>query len=273
MARIAVLPCGPHPVTETLGAVSCDAAPRGGICLLSDARAVDVSHVDQQFASWFAGNEVLARKPLLLGTPMDPLFLALQALDRAAAARGGGPALFAPLDQLLEQGAGGGHAALLPLVLPQAHYLCDKKGVGEEDVFRLSEDRVAAWLTCKVRAAERALRASLDAEVSKAMDDATLRTYAAGIVGESLSERRAADLLRILGVQAAASGENGDSIYGALHASVDREGGKSRKEMQKEAQKAKAKADREEKKRQEAAKVAREHKSITSFFSAKPKSK
>lgn len=128
----------------------------GNIFLLSadNQKTHEVLQFQEKFRSWFVEETVLSDGTLHVTTPVDPVFLMLPYLMKAA--KNG---KFMPLEQIIEDEE-----------FPESHRLCNCQGVqwlhqvadvkGSDDlhVYRYSEEKTLSWLTSKVKRLGRVLQ-------------------------------------------------------------------------------------------------------------------
>jgi len=232
---------------------------------------VEFSAVAQEYATPVYGNWALPGQPLLLGTLVDPLFATLDRLDKLNAPN------FMPLRDLCEAAQCGRNLTTCLSTHPaQLEYLCDMKQVGDEAFYRLSQPRVLAWLVCKVRQTVGGLKDVLKPEVLTQMEGKALDGYAAGILGEYITSPWSDLLLEKLGLKDSsldpASVSTVDASLGFAGFDADPDKKKAGVIMTKaEVTKLREAQKREEKKKQDAIKVAQGTKSIHAFFQKKEK--
>ncbi|GAB4822260.1 hypothetical protein N2152v2_009306 [Parachlorella kessleri] len=160
--------------------------------LLAGNLLQEINWVKQQFSSWFVDDTVVQDGGLYVCTPVDPLFLALPLLERARGAqREGSAGLFCDMEQVL-QGVRPHSVAqqLTSLLAPhQLAWVCDCKLAAGQHYYRLSDEKVLAWLQRKVDQTKASLLASPSSGASFAsMESTGLTAYAAGLLGEYLSD-------------------------------------------------------------------------------------
>lgn len=143
--------------------------------LLRGAQMLEINaHVPyKDRASWFVGEHVHSDGRLYLATPMDPLFLLLPALEQQRGKTSEHTGLFCRRDQLLmalPELDALFRQSLLHIDDIRLDAICDRKPGspdGDESLWRLSDERVLAWLSAKVdRIVARLADASLSANVT-----------------------------------------------------------------------------------------------------------
>jgi ribonuclease H2 subunit B len=203
------------------------------------------------------------------------LFLILPALESTRSSGGN----FCELEHCLEALCltPAASEALTALITPeQMQCICDTKHVGGQQYYRLSDDRLLAWLSVKVEQTKAAL---VDQAAGFAgMDAMGLTVYAAGILGEYLSPEWSTKLSKYLGLPQPGDGAGGSNATGAAappplynpDVAFDRATESKRPRFDpKEAAKAKAQAARAEAKAAKIAKEAAGMRKLSSFFSKK----
>ncbi|CAL5222476.1 g4847 [Coccomyxa viridis] len=154
--------------------------------LLIDGHLQEVNWYKERYRSWFIGDSVLEDGSMYLCTPVDPLFLALPLMESNRMQADGEQGVFCEADQLLQTDADDAHAQLAELLNGSFACLCDMKAAGTDRYYRLSNEKVLAWLRCKVKVLRNAL---VDSSASFAgLGSDSLTVYAVGLLGEYLSE-------------------------------------------------------------------------------------
>lgn len=174
-----------------------------------DAQLYEVKAFQEDYHSWFIGQTVQRDGRLLFITPMDPLYLILPYLVKAANEGG----KFQPLDQVVMDEEFPACSRLLHCThsLASVHHLAEEKEVGSLKFHRYSEEKTLLWLSKKVDRtvaylektnisvgegvkSKAYIRASNDVNTTK---EDYLR-FAHGLVSEYLSEDLKKSLLKHL---------------------------------------------------------------------------
>ncbi|CAI7994497.1 Ribonuclease H2 subunit B [Geodia barretti] len=149
--------------------------------------------------SWLIGDTVQTDGSLLISNPMDPLFLALPYLTKAAKA-----GKFTTLEAILDDPTRGNSSLLEQYVSSeQWRHICDVKELpGEVFVYRYSQPKTINWLRKKVEALSAELQSqnvhvgsgSVSATLVKSLKNNSASkedylVYACGMVCEYLDER------------------------------------------------------------------------------------
>ncbi|KAI4885917.1 hypothetical protein NFI96_030896 [Prochilodus magdalenae] len=169
-----------------------------------DERVYEIKAFAEDFRSWFIGQTVQRDGRLLYATPVDPVFLLLQYLQR-----GGVEGKFQPLQQVVMDEDYPGCTRLLKCTqaLSSVHHVADEKAVGDLKFHRYNQEKTLEWLKKKVQNTVSALKKS-DLSVGggvksttyvrvKQESDATEEdylVYAHGLISEYISEELSKDL-------------------------------------------------------------------------------
>ncbi|CAK0787484.1 hypothetical protein CVIRNUC_010704 [Coccomyxa viridis] len=154
--------------------------------LLIDGHLQEVNWYKERFRSWFVGDAVLEDGSMYLCTPVDPLFLALPLLESSRMQAAGEQGVFCEAEQLLQREDNPSHAQLAELLQGSFSLLCDVKSAGGDEYFRLNDEKVLAWLRCKVKVLRNSLVDSSNSFAALGTD--ALTVYVIGLLGEYLSE-------------------------------------------------------------------------------------
>ena len=211
---------------------------------------------------------------LYVATPVDVLFLILPALESTRASGGN----FCELEHCLERLCLTPEAleSVTALITPeQMQCICDTKQVGDQYYYRLNDERVLAWLSLKAEQTKGALVEQ--AAGFAGMDALGLTAYAAGILGEYLSQEWSTNLSKYLGLPQPGDNAGGATAAGAAapppmynpDVEFDRSEAKRPRYDPKEAAKVKAAAARQEAKAAKIAKEAAGMRKLSSFFQKK----
>uniref|UniRef100_A0A663MAI6 Ribonuclease H2 subunit B n=1 Tax=Athene cunicularia TaxID=194338 RepID=A0A663MAI6_ATHCN len=118
----------------------------------------EVKAFHEEYRSWFIGQTVQQDGRLLFVTPMDPLFLVLYYLIKADKERG----KFQPLDQVVLDS----EYPSCPLLLKCAdvkqyiHHVTEEKEIGSQKFHRYSQEKTLKWLKIKVSQTVKALKSN-----------------------------------------------------------------------------------------------------------------
>ncbi|CAL8467533.1 g7071 [Coccomyxa elongata] len=154
--------------------------------LLLNGHLQEANWFKERYRAWFIGDYVLGDGAMYLCTPVDPLFLALPVLESSRNKGDGNEGVFTERDELLRTEECPINAQLAELLRESFTNICDVKQSGDISYYRLNDEKVLAWLRCKLRRLRGALLAS--SANFAAMDDTSLTIYAVGLLGEYLSE-------------------------------------------------------------------------------------
>jgi hypothetical protein len=101
-----------------------------------------------EYACWFVDDRCESQGDMLFATRMDPLFLALPALEKARNKTPEHPGRFCSREQIFAGWAEACDAAisLSKLEAMSLEVVCDVQEVAEDLYFRLSDNKVVAWL-------------------------------------------------------------------------------------------------------------------------------
>ena len=107
-----------------------------------------------EYACWFVDDRCESQGDILFATRMDPLFLALPALEKARNKTPEHQGRFCSREQIVADWAETCDAAMALSKLSAMNFevVCDVQEVADDLYFRLSDDKVVAWLTSKVSA-------------------------------------------------------------------------------------------------------------------------
>jgi len=149
---------------------------------------------------------------LNLCTPIDPLFIVLPALEKARV-----EGKFCDIEQCLECTGCSGSRLLTPLLESQRQMecVCDSKVAGGCTYYRLSEDKLLAWLKIKVNQTKRALAAPGTPFAS--MENPALTAYAAGLVAEYIQPSLGVKLSTALGLDKLSSDARSNGAPGGYN--------------------------------------------------------
>ncbi|PRP76635.1 Rab GTPase [Planoprotostelium fungivorum] len=132
----------PHPkLEETLAKVT-----------ISNGSLLEINRLHEAPSSWFLDNSIQKDGSLYLFTPVDPIFFIM-------------PLLEYHLKKMMSDSPWDGYTLFTNLkAQPNIHLVCDSQTLHEgEKAFRLNEERVIAWMCCKVDALiEKIRHSSLD---------------------------------------------------------------------------------------------------------------
>jgi hypothetical protein len=108
----------------------------------------------EEYSCWFVGNYCQADSAVAMATPVDPLFLAIAALEASRNRTAEHAGRFCSKEQIFASWTGECPEAMRLAGLPAMDLavVCDVQMVGDEAFVRLSDDKVLAWLRAKVLA-------------------------------------------------------------------------------------------------------------------------
>ncbi|KAK2075807.1 hypothetical protein QBZ16_001548 [Prototheca wickerhamii] len=146
------------------------------------------------YGSWFLGQSVVQDGATCVATPVDPLFILLPALEKAAG-RG-----YCDSEAIVE---GLGPLALAVPALRRAKFdaVCETKTAGDLSFYLLNKTKAMLWLEGKVAATKEGLKQQRAWANAGPDGDDSLTAYAVGLLGEYLSESWLAALRERLGVE------------------------------------------------------------------------
>lgn len=100
-----------------------------------------------EYACWFVGDRCESEGDVLFGTKMDPLFLALPALEKARNRTSDHAGRFQSKEQIFASWAETCDEAmrLASLSAMNLEVICDVQDVGGDLYYRLNDDKVVAW--------------------------------------------------------------------------------------------------------------------------------
>jgi len=103
-------------------------------------------------ASWFIDDRIQKDGSLYMASPIDPLFLLLPLLEKHRKKSNDHAGYFCTIDQILTQTDGDINEIALLLYFKHLNLslICDKKDIGDQELFRLDDTKVLKWLRCKV---------------------------------------------------------------------------------------------------------------------------
>lgn len=236
---------------------------------MSEGHLQEVQLFKARYSSWLVGNSVVSDGGLYLCTPLDPLYILLPALERRAI-KGTGRGMYTPLEDLLMDEQYPHIMEMLAVAREQLPLICDVQDVGEEKYLRLNEDKVLAWLLCKLDQAE----AALDQQGAGVphMEVDMRRAYVLGMMKEYLSNEWHQRLVDHLNIQPVGLPGVEPTDPTPVNGTESQLPEKKLKVDPKEAAKKKAAEARAEAKAEKLAKQASGSKKISSFF-AKPSAK
>eukprot|EP00899_Mesostigma_viride_P009626 jgi/Mesvir1/18665/Mv17164-RA.1 len=145
----------------------------------------EITWFKQTRSSWFLDDSVLEDGSLYLGTPVDVLLHFLPVLETCRMRKRDEKGVFADLDCILSSAPHPNFTRLHPLIADGCLFepVCETKQVAGASYYRLDDERVLAWLCCKVDVAIAALREHGGVTYAS-LSDAVLTNYAIGLLSE-----------------------------------------------------------------------------------------
>ncbi|EKX53245.1 hypothetical protein GUITHDRAFT_100952 [Guillardia theta CCMP2712] len=118
-----------------------------------DSKVLEVKRAKRnKYSCWFVGDSCIAEGDFFLATRVDPLFLALPFLEKARNKTAEHAGRFCSKEQIFIDNPDDESASILNSVTKQddLSVLCDVQLVGDDQYFRLSDDKVLGWMRSKV---------------------------------------------------------------------------------------------------------------------------
>lgn len=167
---------------------------------------LEINCIRHEYGAWLIGDRLMSDGGCYLCTPVDPVFILLALLDlqqHQHATCGGGSGrsvMFQEASSLLCIDSWPSAAALEEVAIDCLRLICDLKGSGDDCYYRLNEQKVLAWMRCKLRQTIEGLRAAAPGSVAGLQGDDAL-SYALGFMTEYLSQKRLTQLAESFGLQ------------------------------------------------------------------------
>lgn len=165
--------------------------------LVSEDSIQECNAIQRGWSSWFIGNSVIGDGMLYLWTPVNVVFILLHALEKVQQ-KGN----FCSIEHIVEcMECGNDVHAILNVVESQKNTLkevCDWKENDGECYFKLSEEKLFAWLKSRVAIVATDLGKRYPSFAS--MSRESLDLYSIGIISEYLSDARSEGLYKIFGL-------------------------------------------------------------------------
>ncbi|XP_051478746.1 ribonuclease H2 subunit B isoform X1 [Apus apus] len=171
----------------------------------------EVKAFHEEYRSWFIGDTVQQDGRLLFVTPMDPLFLILYYLIKANKEQHG---KFQPLSQVVLDSDYPSCSLLLKCadVKQYIHHVTEEKEIGSQKFHKYSQEKTLKWLKKKVNQTVKALQSN-NISVGERLYAATFISckqntdseedyvrYAHGLISEYIPEDLSKELLKHLGL-------------------------------------------------------------------------
>ncbi|XP_064909162.1 ribonuclease H2 subunit B isoform X3 [Columba livia] len=170
----------------------------------------EVKAFHEEYRSWFIGQTVQQDGRLLFVTPMDPLFLILYYLIKADKEQG----KFQPLDQVVIDSEYPNCPLLLKCadVKQYIHHVTDEKEIGSQKFHKYSQEKTLKWLKKKVNQTVKALKSNNVCVGERVLDPTFVSIkqitdteedylrYAHGLISEYIPEDLSKELLKYLGL-------------------------------------------------------------------------
>ncbi|NWW97671.1 RNH2B Ribonuclease, partial [Caloenas nicobarica] len=170
----------------------------------------EVKAFHEEYRSWFIGQTVQQDGRLLFVTPMDPLFLILYYLIKADKEQG----KFQPLDQVVLDSEYPNCPLLLKCagVKQYIHHVTDEKEIGSQKFHKYSQEKTLKWLKKKVNQTVKALKSNNVCVGERVLEPAFASIkqitdteedylrYAHGLISEYIPEDLSKELLKYLGL-------------------------------------------------------------------------
>ncbi|KAK2519002.1 Rnaseh2b [Columba livia] len=171
----------------------------------------EVKAFHEEYRSWFIGQTVQQDGRLLFVTPMDPLFLILYYLIKADKEQQG---KFQPLDQVVIDSEYPNCPLLLKCadVKQYIHHVTDEKEIGSQKFHKYSQEKTLKWLKKKVNQTVKALKSNNVCVGERVLEPTFVSIkqitdteedylrYAHGLISEYIPEDLSKELLKYLGL-------------------------------------------------------------------------
>ena len=165
--------------------------------LVSEDGIQECNAIQRRWSSWFIGKSVVGDGMLYLWTPVNVVFILLHALEKVQQ-KGN----FCSIEHIVEcMDCGNDVHAILKVVESQKDTLkqiCEWKENGGECYFKLSEEKLFAWLKSRVAIVATDLGKRYPSFAS--MSRESLDLYSIGIISEYLSDARSEGLYKVFGL-------------------------------------------------------------------------
>eukprot|EP00002_Diphylleia_rotans_P039402 TRINITY_DN9122_c0_g1_i2.p1 TRINITY_DN9122_c0_g1~~TRINITY_DN9122_c0_g1_i2.p1 ORF type:complete len:304 (-),score=72.53 TRINITY_DN9122_c0_g1_i2:78-989(-) len=169
--------------------------------LVSQGNCYEIQVVKEEHRSWFIGESVKSDGALYIASIIDPMFLVLSRLEELGQGKRGDSGVFVDVDSILTSSEEPNMYKLKSCNNLDFSLVCDVKTIPSGGKFyRLSKDRLRAWIECKMDNLCKLFEGSTEplllsrgrsstftaAKKSQECDRATLVRYCAGILSEYL---------------------------------------------------------------------------------------
>ncbi|XP_024539062.1 ribonuclease H2 subunit B isoform X2 [Selaginella moellendorffii] len=149
--------------------------------LLINGTLQELNWFKPRYSSWFIGDSVCEDGSLYLGSVVDPLFMVLPLLEESRmtkkADEGG---LFRTLEDMIYVENFPCYSRIIPLLPGTLDAICDSRELQETRYYRLNDNKVLGWLSCKVEQTSEALKL----HGFQGLEDHELKIYSIGLLGE-----------------------------------------------------------------------------------------
>lgn len=138
--------------------------------LFVNGQLLELNCFKQMYSSWFLGAQVVSDGGVYVSTPVDVLFVVLPILERARRSSSDFAGRFCNLEDILSNDQHPDLMLLKDLITPSLCCICDERDIGNGEVYyRLNDERVLAWLQCKVKQSLNALAATIWSQSTSSM--------------------------------------------------------------------------------------------------------
>lgn len=223
------------------------------------------------FGTWMAGNAVLDDSGLYMATPVDPLFSMIPLLEKSRQKSMESAGRFCDVEHIAGQELGSDILLGVNDLEQRLQSICNVKETGGMKFFRLCDEKLLAWLCCKVDQAMEALREHCGGMFLQLTTKA-LQTYSVEFLSDFLSHQWAGRLREAL--QLPALGMETKEAFGDIQDVdegnfISRESAEDRKKRQAQVKVRQQEETKKKAKLAKAAAAAKGTKQLTTFFSKK----
>mmetsp|Transcript_11152 Transcript_11152/g.68694 ORF Transcript_11152/g.68694 Transcript_11152/m.68694 type:complete len:285 (+) Transcript_11152:2096-2950(+) len=223
------------------------------------------------FGTWMAGNAVLDDSSLYMATPVDPLFAMISLLEKSRQKSMESDGRFCDVEHIVGQESGSDILLGVNDLEQRLQSICNVKETGGMKFFRLCDEKLLAWLCCKVDQVMGALQEHCGGMFTQLATEA-LQTYSVEFLSDYLSHEWAERLRKVLHLPALGMGAKeafGDVRDADEGNFISRESAEDRKKRQAQVKVRQQEETKKKAKLAKAAAAARGTKQLTTFFSKK----
>lgn len=223
------------------------------------------------FGTWMAGNAVLDDSGLYMATPVDPLFAMISLLEKSRQKSKESDGRFCDVEHIVGQESGSDVLLGVDDLEQRLQSICNMKETGGMKFFRLCDEKLLAWLCCKVDQVMGALREHCGGMFTQLATEA-LQAYSVEFLSDYLSQEWTGRLREALHLPL--SGMGAKEAFGDIRDAdegnfVSRENAEDRKKRQAQIKVRQQEETKKKAKLAKAAAAARGTKQLTTFFSKK----